>query len=103
MAAMAKLLRSLLPSRPAARPSVALGEGWVRPHWLERAGGPAVAGTTNEDQRRWTVIGSVDSPPQPRVDERGLVPLDGRAWSIETGRSSCRARVCKYVLLSVVD
>src|SRR3546814_12083712 len=81
MAAMAKLLRSLLPSRPAARPSVALGEGWVRPHWLERAGGQAVAGPTNEDQRRWTVSGSVDSPHQARVDVRGLVQPDGRSWS----------------------
>src|SRR3546814_14469630 len=80
---MAKLLRSLLPSRPAARPSVARGEGWVRPHWLERAGGQAVAGPTNEDQRRWTVIGSVDSPHQARVDVRGLVQLDGRAWSLD--------------------
>src|SRR3546814_13273813 len=82
MADMVKLLRSLLPSRPAARPSVALGEGWVRPHWLERAGGQAVAGPTNEDQRRWTVIGSVDSPPQARVAVRGPVPLDSRAGSL---------------------
>src|SRR3546814_3068052 len=80
---MTTLLLPLFPSRPAARPSVALGEGWVRPHWLERAGGQAVAVPTNEDQRRWTVIGSVDSPHQARVDVRGLVQLDGRAWSLD--------------------
>src|SRR3546814_20918177 len=119
MAAMAKLLRSLLPSRPAARPSVALGEGWVRPHWLERVGGQAVAGPTNEDQRRWTVIGSVDSPHQARVEVRCLVQLDGRAWSldwwigaedrwhvaaraeVQIGRASGRERKVQYVLFSV--
>jgi hypothetical protein len=75
MAAMARTLRALAPRQRAS-----LGDGWVRPHWIERAGGPQDA---NGAHRRWTVIGNLDSPARARVDLRGLVSVDGEAWALD--------------------
>ena len=86
--------RSLFTRVPRAAPAaeVRLGEGWVRPAWLERQLDPTspsfvpqghLPGYLNLTDRSWTGIGNIASPRRAVVDPRGLLtPVPG-GWSLD--------------------
>ena len=86
--------RSLFTRVPRAAPAaeVRLGDGWVRPAWLERQLDPTssnfvpqghLPGYLNLTDRSWTGIGNIASPRRAVVDPRGLLTPSPGSWSLD--------------------
>lgn len=78
--------------RAALAAEVRLGEGWVRPAWLERQLDPTSAsfvpqghlpGYLNLTDRSWTGVGNIASPRRAVVDPCGLLTPWPGGWSLD--------------------